>query len=491
VIDSTTQLAGRLALVALTVACARFAPSDISAPVTVFTHVTVIDVVGGSAIPNQTVVVKGNRIAEIRASQNDPVQSAATVVDASGTYMIPGLWDMHVHAFTAPESTLTVGARAVNLYLPQFLSWGVTGIRDMGGWIDTVMTVRRRVRSHEIPGPRIVAAGALIGGRNPWAPPSPHAWVVTNADSAARTVDSLRRAGADFIKVHDFLTREVYFAVAAAARRVKLPLVGHLRPSVTLAEAIDMGQVGIEHLPIELVVACARGGRAEANAFYDQWINGGWTAFIRGTVDMWDGRDRGACVAVLARMKQSGVRVTPTSVLRIQDSTFVAELPMTQLSSSARTVCSQNVNDWGSVADSLRQTYYRVVADIERTIHEAGIPVLAGTDGPGGCLTAGWSLHKELENLVSSGFTPLEALRAATVEPARFLAVADSIGAIRSGMVADLVLLDANPLDDIRNTRQIAAVMADGCLVIARASARTEGQPQPRCAIITPKRKPH
>ena len=135
---------------------------------------------------------------------------------------------------------------------------------------------------------------------------------------------------------------------------------------------------------------------------------------------------------------------------------------MTQLSSGAKTVCSQNVKDWGSVVDSLRQAYYRAVGDIVRTIHQAGVSVLAGTDGPGGCLTAGWSLHKELESLVSSGLTPLEALRAATIEPARFLGLADSLGTVRVGMVADLVLLDANPLDDIRNARRITGVMADG-----------------------------
>ena len=452
------------ALGVITVSCARSTGSPIAPPAIAFTDVTVVDVISGSTIPNQTVVVRGNRIADITPALRGTIPPGAKVVDGSGKYMIPGLWDMHVHAFTSPESTMTIGARAVDVYFPQFLTWGVTGIRDMGGWIDTVFAIRRRVRSHEIQGPRIVSAGALIGGRNPWAPPSPHAWIVTNPDSVAPVVDSLRRAGADFIKVHDFLSRDVYFAVARAARKAKLPLVGHMRPSVTLAEAIDGGQVGIEHMPIELIVACAGGGSAEANAFYDQWGKGGWAAFVNGTVDLWGRRDRAVCADAFARMKKSAVRLTPTMVLRMQDSALVTDLPLSQLTPNARTICAQAVKDWGSVPDTVRRRYYSTVAAVVRAIHDAGVPVLAGTDGPGACLSAGWALHKEMESLVNAGFTPLDALRAATIEPARFLGFSDSLGTIRTGMVADLVLLDANPLQDIRNTRRIAAVVADGRL---------------------------
>ena len=177
---------------------------------------------------------------------------------------------------------------------------------------------------------------------------------------------------------------------------------------------------------------------------------------------MWGARDREVCDEILSRMKASGVRFTPTTLLRMQDSAFASDVPAAELSPAARLRCSQDVADWGSVPDSLRRLYYRTVSDIVRTVHAAGVMILAGTDGPGGCLVPGWALHKEMENLVSSGFTPLDALRAATVEPARFLGLSDSLGAVRRGMVADLVLLDANPLTDIRNARRVVGVMADG-----------------------------
>jgi hypothetical protein len=437
-------------------------PRTASAPSLVLTHVNIVDVATGSMRRDFTLVVSGNRIVSIQPTSRTRIPSSANVVDATGKYLIPGLWDMHVHAFSFPESTVSLGRRAIEVYFPQFLAAGVTGIRDMGGWVDTVMDVRRRVQSHQVLGPRIIAAGRLFGGKNPWAPSSPHAWVITNPDSARIAVDSMRRAGANFIKVHDLLKRDVYFAIAAAARADKLPLIGHMRPSVSVAEAIDAGQIGMEHVPIELVVACAGGGTREANDFYDQWIKGGWTAFIRGTATQWSQRDPAKCDSILKRMKKAGVHVTPTLVLRMQDSAFLAHISTSHLTPANRGTCESTVKDWGSVPDSLRSLYYRTTFEIVGALHRAGVSILAGTDGPGNCLVPGATLHDELENLVRAGLSPLDALRAATLEPARFMGLADSLGTIKRGNIADLVLLEANPIRDIRNTRLVAGVVADG-----------------------------
>jgi hypothetical protein len=452
----------------------RVTPTAVSRPPLIFTHVNIVDVVTGKTRRDMTLVVSGNRIVSIHPTRAARVPSGAEIVASSRKYLIPGLWDMHVHAFASPESTIALGRRATDVYFPQFLGAGVTGIRDMGGWVDTVMAVRRRVQTHEVLGPRIVAAGRLFGGKNPWAPSSPHAWVITNPDSARIVVDSMRRAGANFIKVHDLLKRDVYFAIAAAAREVNLPLVGHMRPEVSVAEAIDAGQVGMEHVPIEFVVACAGGGTREANNFYDQWIKGGWSAFIRGTASLWGAKDSAKCDAILKRMKDAGVHVTPTLVLRMQDSAFLARVNVSYLTPASRSTCATTVKDWGSVADSLRSLYYRTTFDILRVLHRAGVGILAGTDGPGSCLLPGSSLHEELENLVRAGLSPLDALRTATLEPARFMGLADSLGTIERGKVADLVLLDANPLRDIRNTRLVAGVVADGQWISSKDFQRME-----------------
>ena len=440
----------------------RVSPTAVRQPSLILNHVNIIDVLTGDTRRDLTLVVSGNRIVSIHPTNGKPSPQGVETIDASGKYLIPGLWDMHVHAFTFPESTIALGRRAIEVYFPQFLGAGVTGIRDMGGWVDTVMDVRRRVQSHEVVGPRIVAAGRLLGGKNPWAPSSPHVWVITNPDSARIVVDSMRRAGANFVKVHDFLSRDVYFAIAAAARELRLPLVGHMRPAVTVSEAVDAGQVGMEHLPIELIVACAGGGTREANDFYDQWIKGGWSAFIRGTATLWGQRDSAKCDAVLKRMKDAGAHITPTLVLRMQDSTFLARVNVSYLTPASRGTCATTVKDWGSVSASLRSLYYRTTFAVVRVLHRAGVGILAGTDGPGSCLLPGSSLHEELENLVRAGLSPLDALRTATLEPARFMGLTDSLGTIKRGNIADLVLLEANPLRDIRNTRLVAGVITDG-----------------------------
>jgi imidazolonepropionase-like amidohydrolase len=453
-----------LLLVFLVAACTapmRTRPPDSSASL-VFVHATVIDVETGQLRQDMTVLVSSNRIASVASSGLASFPMGTHVIDARGKYLIPGLWDMHVHAFTSPESSLTLGARATDVYFPQFLAAGVTGIRDMGGWVDTVMSVRRRVRNHEVMGPRIVAAGRLFGGKNPWAPSSPHVWVITTPDSARFAVDSMKRAGADFIKVHDFLSRDVYFALAAAARAAGLPLVGHLRPGVKVDDAIAAGQIGVEHMPIELIVACAGGGTNEVNAFYDQWRKDGWPQFVRGTTALWKARKPDRCAEIMAAMKSAGVHLTPTLVLRMQDSAFYRHLPVADLTPAAATRCSGDVSDWSTTPDSLRTLYYTTVLDVVRVFHDAGVGILAGTDGPGGCLVPGWALHEELQNFVKAGLSPLQALQTATIEPARFMGMADSLGTVEAGKVADLVLLDGNPLVEIQNMRLVAGVVVDG-----------------------------
>ncbi|HUR00172.1 MAG TPA: amidohydrolase family protein [Gemmatimonadaceae bacterium] len=452
----------------------------------VFDHVAVVDVISGTVSENMAVAVRGNRILSVRRSSGARFADA-TVIDATGKYLIPGLWDMHVHAFTSPESTYALGARATDVYFPQYLSAGVTGIRDMGGWVDTIMSVRRRVRGHQVLGPRIVAAGMLFGGKNPWAPSSPHVWVITSPDSARAAVDSMKRAGADFIKAHDFLSRESYFAIAAAARADGLPLVGHLRPAVTIDEAIAAGQTGMEHLPIELIAACAGGGQKEVSSFYDQWVKGGWPAFVRITDSLWSARKPGRCREIMETMKKAGAHITPTLVLRMQDSAFFRRVAQTDLTPAAVKRCSLDVKDWSKTADSTRALYYRTIFDVVQAFHAAGVGILAGTDGVFGCLVPGWSLHEELEIFVRAGLSPLEALRSATIVPARFMGMSDSLGTVAAGKIADLVLLERNPLTDIRNTRTVAGVVADGRW-LSREALKNRGPTGRMASKTSPKR---
>lgn len=423
-------------------------------------HVTVVDLERGRLLTNRNVVIDGNRIVSMRLG--GAATSGARVVDATGKYLIPGLWDMHVHVTTSPESTIALGRRAREVFFPQYLAAGVTGLRDMAGWLDTITALRREVRDGVILGPRLVIAGRLLGGKNPYMPGAPHAWVVSTPEEVTAAVDSLKLAGADFIKVHDMLRPDVFFAAAKAAREAGLPLVGHLRPSVPVAAAVAAGQVGLEHVPIELAAACTPNDTANANAFYGAWIAKGWTEFVRGTADLWAEREPARCEAVFKLLHDAGVRLDPTMVLRMQDRAWSRGINRDALTTGNAAICDATVKDWGGTSDSVRATYYRTIFDIVGTAHRAGIHLLAGTDGPGGCLAPGSSLLAELDMMTRAGLTPLEALRTATSEPARFLGLADSLGTVAVGFVADLVLLDASPLTSLATLANPAGVVANG-----------------------------
>ena len=445
------------------VACSRTIRPGADQPhATAFIGAAVIDVVSGETRHNQNIIVVGTRMAAIGPEAQVKIPVGATVIDAQGKFIIPGLWDMHLHLLTSPEAAITLKRRATDVFFPQLLANGVTSIRDLGSSLDSIVSVRNRVRSGEILGPRIVMAGALLSGRNPYAPPSEHAWIILTTAQAKSAVDSLKRAGVDFIKAHDLLSDSVFFAIAANARRVGLPLVGHLRPQLSVDDVIDSGQVGIEHVPIEFIAACSVEGKPAANEFYGKWIKNGWTAFAGETIRLWKARDPQRCDALLAHMKDKSVAVTPTTVLRMDDRRAIQAIDTGELTPENRKDCMIAVGDWGALPDSLRESYYATVFDFVGTLHRAGITLLAGTDGPANCRLPGIALHRELENFVRSGLTPLEALQTATIKPARFLGLADSVGTVANGKVADLVLLSANPLADISNTRKIDGVMVRG-----------------------------
>ncbi|MDB4906295.1 MAG: amidohydrolase [Gemmatimonadetes bacterium] len=450
---------------------------------TEFRHVAVIDVATGAVLPDRTVLVSGNRIVSIASGEQ--ASAAGTVIDGRGKFLMPGMWDMHMHVATLPDSTTSLNARARSTYFPRLLAAGVTGIRDMGSWLDSIVELRREVRTGATLGPRMVVAGSLLDGKSPWSPPTPHAWIVETPAQAKFAVDSLARAGVDFIKVHDLLARDVFFAAVAAARTHGLPLVGHMRPNVPVTEAVAAGQRGIEHVAIELAAGCTSNDTGRANAFYGAWIKGGWPAYVRETRQLWADREPARCAAMFAGLRDAGVGFTPTLVLRMQDSSLMSVAERSELTPSAANQCAGTLNDWGALADSLRQASYETAFDIVRAAHAAGVRILAGTDGPMGCLAPGRSLQRELVALTRAGLSPLEAIQSATIEPARFMGFADSLGTVEAHKVADLVLLDANPLLSLSALVRPAGVMANGrWLSREELEKRVRGSSEPHSTTL-------
>jgi hypothetical protein len=407
------------------------------------THVTAIDVDRGTARPDVTVLIDGSRITAIGPAATTPTPSSARIINARGKYLIPGLWDMHVH------TVVPTGRQLLGLYVAN----GVTGVRDMGGDFATIRRWRSEIAAGAVIGPRIVAAGPYLEGHS-----SPIAHIeVHSPDDARRAVDSLVSLGVDFVKVHSALPRETFFAAARAARERHLALAGHLSRNVTVEEASDSGQRSLEHL-LGFVNVCTP---AESVAF------AAVDPLRRVVFNTCTSRDQRSVYAHLAR---NGTWVTPTLATAWEFAVLPKhEVPGDSLirfvSDSLRTYLIQIFDPPPALppdGDVLGRRLFVKRRELIRALHDAGVPLLAGTDAPMRNVPPGFGLHEELAELTRSGLTPIAALRAATTEPARYFGAVDSLGTIEVGKLADLVLLDADPRADIGNARRIAAVLTRG-----------------------------
>lgn len=416
--------------------------------VIVFTRVAVID--GTSSTPrlDRTVVVRGNRIVAEGPSASITVPADARVIDGRGKYLIPGLWDMHVH-LAMP------GGRDV---LPLYIANGVTSVRDMAGDWATLTAWRRDISAGSVIGPRVVTSGPYLEGGDQ---PIPHLLVRTPAD-AAPAVDSLIRLGVDFIKVHGQLTRESYFAIARAARARRIPFAGHVSRVVGAADASDSGQASIEHL-LAIPNACTA---AEVTQLAPRFT-------VQAALGRCDTTDLSP---LFAKLRRNGTRVVPTLVAQLEVARWPKrDLPGDSIARYLPDSLRQYVAGIFPMVDSVPpdadvtglKLFDKRVA-ITGALHRAGVTIMPGTDAPLRNSPPGFGLHEELLLLTRAGLSPFEVLRAATLEPARFLGLLDSLGTIEVGRIADLVLLTANPLEDIRNSSRTVAVLSNGRLYSVR-----------------------
>lgn len=387
------------------------------------TDVTVIDVVTGAKRTGVTVLTEGDRITSI--GPKVPISRETTRLSGKGKFLIPGLWDMHSHH----QGT---GAESLDL----FVAKGVVGTRDMGGDADFILPLRQRVQSGSLFGPEIVAAGPIVDD----APADfPYRIRVRNAREALKAVHELKRLGVDFIKVHDHTPRDVFFAVAAEAPKVGLSFAGHVPSAVTVAEAADAGMRSIEHL-------------SNYNVFGECMTGEEYVAV--------------ECRSLFGKLAAKAVWQTPTMAFfqTIPDVFSGAPLAHSEYASdSLLELTRRNVELSQVPAKTLDKL--RLAGKISlRAIHDlrlAGNRFLAGCDG----LVPGFCLHDELEWFTKAGFSPLEALQTATINPARFLGREGLQGTVEVGKRADLVLLDADPSVDIRNIIRINSVILRGRLL--------------------------
>ena len=420
------------------------------------THATVVDVSNGQLHPDSTVVIERNRIASVVV--HGPTPPSGQVIDAHGRFLIPGLWDMHTHVFF--DRTAADGK---DLVLPLFVAFGVTGVRDMGSALDPVLEARDAVAAHRLLGPRMVVSGPMLDG-----PASSYkaAIAITTPASGRQAVDMLHNRGVDFIKVQSGVPRDAYFAIADETRRDHIEFEGHVPDAIRASEAIAAGQRTFEHL-IGIFEASSPDESTYLTGSYGDKQGTKTVAKLLSTYDA--AREQ----RIIHLIAQHHVWQCPTLYWErgqwLVDNIDFREDPdliYAPHSWYTRMWPSMQKNIGGSLDTDPLATRERFVLHelgIVHRLQSAGVPFLAGTDTPAGVdVIPGISLHRELERFVAAGFTPLQALQTATLNPAIFLHRSADLGTVEPHKLADLVLLDRNPLEDIRNTRTISAVILDG-----------------------------
>jgi imidazolonepropionase-like amidohydrolase len=434
------------------------APDTGAAAPLAFTHVTVIDPASGAVRRDMTVLVEGSRISGVRPDSATGIVALpanSREIDARGKFLIPGLWDMHVHALFGDW---VPGGREV--ILPLLLANGITGARDMGSDLEPILQAREATARGPWIGPRLVVSGPMLDGPKPQFPAS---IAVATPEDGRRAVAMLQGRGVDFIKLQSLVPREAYFAIADECRRRGMTFVGHVPDAIRASEASNAGQKSFEHL-----IGVFEGSTPAA--FEDELLKG-----PKGPAKFLAGYDAGREAELIALLAKNRTWQCPTLLweyggwlVDVVDVTKYPELRYAPAAWREKTwprFKSDMVKSYITDPLPVRQKWVEHELGIVARLHEAGVPMLAGTDAPPGVgVVPGMSLHRELARFVAAGLSPLEALQTATINPATFLDKTKDFGSVDAGKTADLVLLDANPLDDIANTTKIAAVVANGRL---------------------------
>jgi imidazolonepropionase-like amidohydrolase len=426
----------------------------------VFVHATVIDATGAPAQPDVTVVITGDRITATGKSAEVSLPANAHIVDATGKFLIPGLWDMHVHWYAKD-------------YLPLFLANGITGIRIMWGMPEH-HEWRKEMEQGSLLCPRLFIASAIVDGPKPYWPGSDMAG---NEAEGRQAVKKAMQDGADFVKVYSFLPREAYFAIADEAKKQGIPFEGHVPISVSVEEASAAGQKSIEHLTgvlpacstnaAELLKTAQESLAARLNT-NDTGNLAARVAQMREGALALDTYSPEKAEAVFAQFKKNHTFQCPTlTVLHLSaaDPSIVTDARIKYMPWEIRSYWSTSDSRFTNRSPETtafgKKTFQK---DLEMVgaMQRAGVDILAGTDTGNPYCFPGFSLHDELGWLVDAGLTPMQALQAATRNAARFMGRENELGTIQQGKLADLILLDANPLDNIANTRKIAAVVYGG-----------------------------
>jgi hypothetical protein len=429
-------------------------------------NVTIIDVESGNSIGNQDVVISGNKITNILRHGNNTIE-ARTVIDGSNQYLIPGLWDMHEHMMREPW---------YKSQMPLLRANGITGFREMWGDLKIANYVESQIQKDSLPYFRFVASGHILDGKKTfWG----GAIAAATTDTAIRIVDSLINAKADFIKVYSFLAPDVFYTIAKRCKEKNFPFAGHVPHTMWVTDVAEAGMTSMEHLYGFLTEACSNSD--SAMALMKQSV----TAFENGNKEerkrmsgiyhsmVLNNFSKEKMKSIAKKLRANSTYIVPTLVmLRGQyftnDTSFTNDVRLEYMSKETVDYWAEQketdlAENTGMQWQNMRKRWY-IEQQIMNILISEKVLIMAGTDADNPYVFPGFSLHDEMALYVECGMTPFEALRSATIVPVNFLKMSDSLGTIKKGKLADLVLLNANPLEDIKNTTKINTVIANGKL---------------------------
>ncbi|MBP6774293.1 MAG: amidohydrolase family protein [Gemmatimonadaceae bacterium] len=476
----------------LSTGCATRTPRAASgAADLVIGNVSVLDVERSVMVGNQDVIVGAGRIVSVsNAGTRRP--HAARVLDGTGKYIIPGLWDMHAH--------LSFSLARAQAELPVFVAYGVTGLRVMSAerpselpavtvGLDQARALALHVERGAQVGPHLLALGSWpVDGAAGIGANMPSFYKATTREDGRQLAQYFKARGFDFIKIYDNVPREGFLGLAAEARALGLPFAGREPRALSAIELSAAGQRSIEHSRIFLL-NCFGGADSLQKGLLPSPRS---SAMLRRMVDEYDAQ---RCAPVFRAFVQNNTFITPTHVTRrmealAHDPGFTSDSRLTYIPVGQRMAWLADANTVaatdGALGRQARMDFYKKGLTLTKEAYDAGVPVMLGTDANDSFIFPGSGVHDELAELVTAGLTPAQAIRAATLTSATFLGRTSDFGTVRAGRVADLVLLDADPLADIAHVRRIAAVVMNGrvferatldsILVAAEVAARPTAQ---------------
>jgi len=431
----------------------------------VITNADIVDVPMGKVVRGRLLAISGDTIRAVDDTRNAGKYKAARVVDAGGRYVMPGLWDMHVH-FRGGDSTI----EANKALLPLFLAYGVTTVRECGGDITpAVLRWRTQTARGELAGPRIFTSGPKLDGPGAvWAGSIP---VVTPAD-ITHALDSLQEIHSDFVKIYDSkISGDAYLEIIRQAKKRGMKVTGHMPFTVELKEAAALGMDGSEHL-YYVFKACSSKEDSITDVIRQREHTPHPMGLFAALPALYATFDSVRAERLFEYLAAKHFTITPTlfisrTLAGIKETDHSKDSLLPYIDPKILATYQGRVRSAKRQSDASAQftkKYEAVCTALVPKMYAAGVNIVAGSDcgAFNSYVYPGSSIHEEIKLLVASGLTPAEGLRTATMNGAKFMGVQDFYGSLRPGKCADLIVLDSNPLEDIGAIDRIHSVLSNG-----------------------------